>query len=53
MRLYRVAELTAQRRIRDADAVYTALTESTAVDLGEYWPALHYTLSGEGRCRAM
>ena len=47
MRLYRIAELTAQRMTRDADAVYAALTESSAVDLGEYWPALHYTLSGE------
>jgi hypothetical protein len=32
---------------RDADAVYSTLTEGAAVDLGEYWPALHYTLSGE------
>src|SRR5690348_5639321 len=47
MRLHRISELTAQRAIRDADAVYTAITETDPVDLGEYWPALHYTLSGE------
>jgi hypothetical protein len=47
MRLHRVPELTAQRAIRDADAVYTTISESDPIDLGEHWPALHYTLCGE------
>jgi hypothetical protein len=47
MRLYRVSKVIASRMKRDADAVYTAITETEPVDLGEHWPALHYTLCSE------
>jgi hypothetical protein len=47
MRLYRVSKVIASRMKRDADAVYTAITETEPVELGEHWPALHYTLCSE------
>ena len=47
MRLFRIPELTAARATRDPEVVYSTITEVPAVDLGEYWPALHYVLSGE------